>query len=119
MLFGFAGGKESDQPFMPKKTKKNRSKQMVKGITLSPKNEATVAPELADVLFDLSLKLEESTQLPVDVQHVLAAIVMASQTGELTEETDISHRDEALLKTIEKYVRVVFANFDGKVGQDD
>ena len=104
---------------MPNKNKKDRSKQIVQGITLSPRNEATVAPELADVLFDLALNLEESTALAVDVQHVLAAIVMASQTGELAADTVVSRDDQDLIKTLDKYVRVVFANFDGKVGQDD
>ena len=32
---------------------------------------------------DLAIKLEEPTQLPVDVEHILAAIVMAARQGEL------------------------------------
>jgi hypothetical protein len=36
-------------------------------------------------LFDLAIKLEDSTKLPVDVEHVLAAIVLASRTKSLTQ----------------------------------
>lgn len=100
-------------------SKKNKGRQVVPGITISSKNEATVAPELSDVLFDLALKLESSTGLAVDVQHVLAAIVMASQTGELNSQQSLSDGPDKLLPLLEKYTRIVFANFGGKVGQDD
>ena len=54
--------------------------QIVPGISISVSGQATVDPTLADVLFDLAIKLEEPTNHPVDVQHVLAAIVMAARS---------------------------------------
>ncbi len=57
--------------------------QVVPGISISPSGQATVDSSLANVLFDLAIKLEEPTQLPVDVEHILAAIVMAARQGEL------------------------------------
>ena len=102
-----------------KRSAKSAGREIVPGISISPKNEATVDPQLSDVLFDLALKLEEKTGLAVDVQHALAAIVMGAQTGEVPSDQPISTVDEKLLRTLEKYVRVVFSNFDGKVGQDD
>ena len=103
------------------KSKKTREggRQVVPGITISARNEATVDPVLSDVLFDLALQLEESTGLAVDVQHALAAIVMAAQTGEIPDDQPLDPQDKVLLSTLNKYVRVVFSNFDGKVGQDD
>jgi hypothetical protein len=35
--------------------------QVVPGISISPSGQATVDPSLADVLFDLAIKLEEPT----------------------------------------------------------
>ncbi len=56
-------------------------KQIVPGIFISSSGQATVDPSLANVLFDLAIKLEEPTNLPVDVEHVLAAIVLARALG--------------------------------------
>lgn len=47
--------------------------QIVPGISISSSGQATVDTSLADVLFNLALKLEKTTNHPVDVQHVLAA----------------------------------------------
>jgi hypothetical protein len=40
--------------------------QIVPGIVVTSSGQATVDPSLADVLFDLAIKLEEPTSLPVD-----------------------------------------------------
>jgi hypothetical protein len=93
--------------------------QVVSGISISPSGQATVAPSLADVLFDLAIKLEEPTQLPVDVEHILAAIVMAARQGELAPNTRLSSEDPALAAVLINHVKTVFAEFDGKVGRDD
>ena len=76
-------------------------------------------PSLADVLFDLAIKLEEPTQLPVDVEHILAAIVMAARQGELAPNTRLSSEDPALAAVLINHVKTVFAEYDGKVGRDD
>ncbi len=89
------------------------------GISISPSGQATVDPSLADVLFDLAIKLEEPTQLPVDVEHILAAIVMAARQGELAPNTRLSSEDPALAAVLINHVKTVFAEYDGKVGMDD
>lgn len=111
----------SKKPKQKSRTKREqpRGRQVIQGITLSSKNEATVAPELADGLFDLALKLEETTGLAVDVQHVLAAIVMGSTTGEIPNDETVSSLSTTRLKILEKHVRIVFSQFGGKVGEDD
>ncbi len=93
--------------------------QIVPGVFISSSGQATVDSSLADVLFDLSLKLEELTKLPVDVEHVLAAVVLASRKGVLTPETPLSTNDPALVELLITPVRTVFTDFDGRVGQDD
>ncbi len=93
--------------------------QVVPGISISPTGQATVDSSLTNVLFDLAIKLEELTQLPVDVEHVLAAIVMAVCQGELDSNTRLSSEDSALAAVLTNHVKTVFAEYDGKVGMDD
>ena len=93
--------------------------QVVPGISISPSGQATVDSSLANVLFDLAIKLEEPTQLPVDVEHILAAIVMAARQGELAPNTRLSSEDPALAAVLINHVKTIFAEYDGKVGMDD
>ena len=93
--------------------------QIVPGISISSSGQATVDPSLSDVLFDLAIKLEEPPHLPVDVEHVLAAIVLAARSGELNPKTPLSSDDPALAEVLVDHVKTVFSKYDGKVGMDD
>ena len=93
--------------------------QIVPGISVNSSGQATVDPALADVLFDLAIKLEEPTNFPVDVEHVLAAIVLAARKGELDPNTPLSSDDPALVNLLAVHVKTVFADYGGKVGMDD
>ena len=93
--------------------------QNVPGISISSSGQATVDPTLADVLFDLAIMLEEPTNRPVDVEHVLAAIVLAARKGELDSNTPLSSDDPALAEVLAVHVKTVFADYGGKVGTDD
>ena len=97
----------------------NDDQPIVPGISISSSGQATVDPSLADVLFDLAIKLEEPTNLPVDVEHVLAAIVLAARKGELDPNTPLSSDDPALAKVLAGHVKTVFADYGGKLGMDD
>ena len=96
----------SDQPVVP-------------GISISAAGHATVDQSMTEVLFELALKLEGPTGHPVDVQHVLAAVVMAAHRGELDAETRISADDQALVLVLIPHIETVFAQYGGVVGQDD
>ena len=93
--------------------------QIIPGISLSPTGQATVDPALADVLFDLGIQLEEITKLPVDVEHVLAAIILAARNGQLNQCTRLSSSDLVLQEVLADHVGAIFAKYDGKVGRDD
>jgi len=93
--------------------------QIVPGISVTSSGQATVDPSLADVLFDLAIKLEDPTNLPVDVEHVLAAIVLAARKGDLDPNTPLSSDDPALAEVLVDHVKTVFADYGGKVGMDD
>ena len=53
--------------------------QIIPGISMSLSGQATGDPTIADVLFDLSIQLEKFAKLPVGVEHVLAAMVLAAR----------------------------------------
>ena len=94
-------------------------KQIVPGIGVDSKGQATVDAALTEVLFDLAIQLEEPTELPVDVQHVVAAVILAAREGVLGPNTPLVSDDPALLDVLVVYVKKVFSIYDGKVGQDD
>ena len=93
--------------------------QIVPGFSISASGQATVAPSLADVLFDLAVKLEEPTSHPVDVQHVLAAVVLAVRNGDLAPGTKLSAEDLMLVEVLAPHVKTVFDKYDGRLGLDD
>ena len=93
--------------------------QIVPGISISASGQATVSPPLTDVLFDLAIKLEDPTKLPVDVEHVLAAIVLAARKRELDPNRPLSSSDPALIEILVEPVKTVFADYDGTVSMDD
>jgi len=93
--------------------------QIIPGIFISPTGQATVDPTLADVVFDLAIQLEEIVKLPVDVQHVVASIVLAARNGDLNQNTRLSSNDPALKEVLANHVNTIFTRYDGKVGMDD
>ncbi|MEM1070876.1 MAG: hypothetical protein AAGG48_06090 [Planctomycetota bacterium] len=97
----------------------SESRQIVPGITVTASGQATVDPTMVKILIDLALELEEPTQLPVDVEHVLAAIVLAARSGDLDENMQLASDDPGLIKTLVVYVKTIFTDFGGNVGSDD
>ena len=93
--------------------------KLCRAFSISSSGQATVDPSLFDVLFDLAIKLEEPTNLPVDVQHVLAAIVLAARKGELAPQAPLTSDDPALARVLAGHVKTVFTDYGGKVGMDD
>ena len=89
------------------------------GISLSASGQATVDPALTDVLIDIAIKIDDMSRFPVDVEHVLAAIVLAVRSGSIGTDTDLSSDNEVLVSALAKNVETVFESFGGKVGLDD
>ena len=93
--------------------------QIIPGIFISLTGHATVDPTVADVIFDLAIQLEEIVKLPVDVEHVLAAIVLAARSGDLNQNPRLSSNDPPLKEVLADHVNTIFTKYDGKVGMDD
>lgn len=92
---------------------------IVVGVSLSASGQATIDSSVSHVLFDLAIGLEQLTDLPVDVEHVLAAIVMAARKGDLPPDKQLSADDEQLQQDLVRYVKIVFEVFGGEVGSED
>ena len=95
------------------------SQQLIRGISLSSSGQATVDPKLTEVLIDVAIKIDDDSKFPVDVEHVLAAIVLASRVGEVNSETVLDGANEELVSLLGAHVETVFQTFGGKVGTDD
>lgn len=93
--------------------------QVVRGVSLSATGQATVDPQLTSVLIDIAINIDDDSKYPVDVEHVLAAIVLASRAGEVDSETELSNTDAKLISVLASHVETVFQKFDGIVGADD
>lgn len=97
----------------------NSERQIVPGITFGPSGQATIDPSIKDVLFDLAIALEEPTNLPVDIEHVVAAIVLAARNNDIDANKDISENDPELIRVLAVHVKSVFALYGGKVSSDE
>ena len=90
--------------------------EVLPGVSISSIGEATISKEMGDVLFDLALELEEPAGFTVDVEHVLAAIVLAVRCGDLDEGRSIGGASPPLVKKLLPHVKTVFRDFGGVVG---
>ena len=97
----------------------DQDRQLVPGISLSASGQATVDPALTEVLIDIAIKIDDSSRFPVDVEHVLAAIVLAVRSGSIGTDTEISSDNDTLISALAEKVETVFEKFGGKVGTDD
>jgi hypothetical protein len=97
----------------------NDKQQIVPGITVTASGQAVVDPALTDLLIDLAIQLEERTSLPVDVQHVVAAIVLAVRSGQLDAKVALRSDDPQLSEILADQLKPIFEKFQGKLGVDD
>ena len=86
---------------------------------MSTSGQAKVDPALTEVLIDIAIKIDDDSKFPVDVEHVLAAIVLAAQSGSVAAETDLSSDNEPLMSALAENVETVFRKFGGRVGTDE
>ena len=93
--------------------------QIVPGLSVSKTGQATVDSSIADLLFELAIKLEKMTGLPVDVQHVVAALVLAARSGQLDPQQPLSRDDSELTAALKVQLQTVFDVYGGNVGTDD
>ncbi|HEX6986779.1 MAG TPA: hypothetical protein VF170_15480 [Planctomycetaceae bacterium] len=92
---------------------------IVQGIRMTPEGEVTVDPEVDEALFDLAIALQGPDDTPVDVEHVVAALILASRKGEVPSDYRLRERDKALQAILRPHVRTIFNRFGGQVCEEE
>ena len=98
--------------------------QILPGISIDASGHVTVDRQTGELLFDLALQLEDlqledAVSVPVDVEHVLAAIVLAWRAGELGVDTSLTKDNANLLEVLRRHLKTVFQRYGGRLGRDD
>lgn len=91
---------------------------IVPGLRIDARGVASVDAQLGKLLVDLALQLEDAVSDPVDVEHVLAAIVLAARSGELDSQTPLGDAAD-LIEIVSKQLKVVFSKYQGRLGAED
>jgi hypothetical protein len=92
---------------------------IVPGIELESSGHVKVEPAMGSRLIELAIELEPYTKHPVDVQHVVAAIILAVRAGELPAGQPLPEMDKPLLKILARHVDEIFDSSGGRVSIDD
>lgn len=93
--------------------------QFPRGISVDARGHVSVDKAMGELLFDLALELEGAIPHPVDVEHVLAAIVMATRGGEIRRETTLSKSDPQTMDVLRRNLEKVFRSFGDQLGSED
>jgi hypothetical protein len=89
------------------------------GLSIDADGQATVDGRMAELLFELALRLEDAVTAPVDVEHVLAAIVLARSGGEIDATTTLTADNADLVNLLRAHIETVFEKYEGRLGRDD
>lgn len=89
------------------------------GISSDAAGQVTVDKRMGELLLDLALQLEDTVSAPVDVEHVLAAIVLAAREGDLSDEKPLTKEDPNLRDVLRRHLKTVFEQYGGELGRND
>lgn len=89
------------------------------GIELDHRGQASVDAAMGRRLVELAIELEDHTQHPVDVQHVLAAIIQSVRCGELSGGQPLRPSDPALHQLLARHVDAFFQRHGGRVAREE
>ena len=103
------------QSILPGKFMKDKFEQIVEGVSIDRQGSVRVAEGMQQDLCELAISLQEITTHPVDVEHVLAAVVMAVRDGKLERASTLTNESQEINAVIARYVNILFARHGGKV----
>lgn len=93
--------------------------QIIKGISVNTDGQASIDPSLNDILFDLAIQFEEPTGFPVDIEHVVAAVILAVRNNDFDVNTQLISSDKHLINVLTPHVKTVFTRYRGCVGDSE
>jgi len=92
---------------------------IVRGIAMTPAGAVTVDPQVDEALFDLAIALQGPDDTPVDVEHIVAALILASHQGQVPSDYELRQRDKALQAILKPHVRTIFQRYGGQVCEEE
>ena len=96
-----------------------KTHEILPGLSIDASGQATVDRRMGALLFDLAIELEAAASAPVDVEHVLAAIVLSCRAGQIDSTTSLTSDNAALLDALRVQIETVFDQYGGRLGQDE
>lgn len=96
------------------------SQPLIVGMAVDPATgQLNVDGALVEPLLDLAESLGELTGLPVDVEHVVGAVLLACRAGDLGPATELAPHDLNQRSLLVEPVREIFRTYDGGLGAED
>jgi len=92
-----------------------QEEKIVAGVSINRRGTVKVARGHQQTLCDLALALQDVCQYAVDVEHVVAALVMAVRDGRLQRDSVVTADDEPVIRVLLVYVTLIFKQFKGTV----
>lgn len=81
--------------------------------------EVTIEPALDEALCDMAIDLQDDGDNPVDVEHVVAALILASRAGHIPSDYRLRPKDKPLRALLRPHVRTIFQMYGGKVCEEE
>ena len=94
---------------------KRSPEQIVAGVTIDRQGLVSVEEGFQQTLCDIALALQECTPHAVDVEHVLAALVMSVRDGKLPRNIDLNSNGSEQTRILSRYVNVLFERYAGEI----
>jgi len=99
--------------------KKPSPEPIVEGVTIDRLGTVIVSEGHQQTLRDTAIALQDAIPYPVDVEHVLAALVMASRDGKIPRTATIDSENQEHIRTLSRYIEILFQKHGGKVTGED
>lgn len=89
------------------------------GISVDDSGRVSVDAKCGKLLFDLALEFEGIVSAPVDVEHVLAALILAVREQGLTVVSDVemAPSNPVLLNAVRDCLPVIFERYGSDLGE--
>jgi len=95
----------------------NEPMPVAEGVLITAAGEVRVDEGLTETLLDLAETLEDRTGRPVDVEHVVAAVVMANRAGKIGSDRRLRTGDDLLLMALVPQIEAIFTRYGGLVAE--
>ncbi len=93
------------------------NEDIIDGVSIDRSGVVHIDSKCEKPLCDLAIELQ-TDDVPVDVEHVVAALVMAVRDGKLERGVSLEAFDAESIGTVGRYVALLFKQHGGKVCDD-